>query len=41
MYMSNENLKHFETLNKIDVSEKIEKKKSGNTELSYLSCSLS
>ena len=35
--MSNENLKHFETLNKIDVSEKIEKKKSGNTELSYLS----
>lgn len=35
--MSNENLKHFETLNKIDVSEKIEKKKSGSVELSYLS----
>lgn len=35
--MSNENLKHFETLNKIDVSDKIEKKKNGSVELSYLS----
>lgn len=32
-----ENLKHFDLLNKIDVSGKIEKKKSGKTELSYLS----
>lgn len=35
--MSNENLRHFETLNKIDVSGKIEKKKIGSVELNYLS----
>lgn len=35
--MSNEKLEHFETLNKIDVSDKIEKKKSGSVELTYLS----
>lgn len=30
-------LKHFQTLNSVNVSKKIEKKKTGNVELSYLS----
>jgi hypothetical protein len=35
--MTNDNSKHFEILNSIDVSDKIEKKKSSSGELSYLS----
>jgi hypothetical protein len=35
--MKNDNLKHFEILNNIDVSDKIEKKKTGSVGLNYLS----
>lgn len=35
--MENQNFKHFETLNKIDVSDKVKKKNNGSAQLTYLS----